>query len=127
MRIIVATLFAIAATADAYAQQLQQQQIPILIVRNASPTPNGAIMTRVFAVPSNSPGSWGNDHLGAVILGPQSVVGIFLFPGNCVYDVRVVFENGFSAERKFVNACNGDWTAVVDINGGTVSARGNYR
>ena len=119
-RIFIAGLIALAATMEStWAQHQRQQQplVPLLIVRNASPPGNGAILQNVFAVPMGSLGNWGRDHLGSIVVGPASVIGIFLTPGICMYDVRVVFDNGFSAERRSVDAC-GSWNNVVDINGG---------
>lgn len=126
MRFIIATLIAVAVTAQvSWAQR--KQQPALLIVRNSSPSQNGAIMLNVFAVPSQFRGNWGKDRLGAIVVGPQSVIGIFLPSGNCIFDVRVVFDNGFSAERKAVNACTANWNNTVDINGGLYTGRGYSR
>lgn len=119
-RIFIAGLITLAATMESTWAQYQPQQqplAPLLVVRNASPPQNGAILQNVFAVPTGSPGNWGRDHLGSIVVGPASVIGIFLTPGICVYDVRLVFDNGFSAERRSVNAC-ASWNNVVEINAG---------
>lgn len=122
-----ALLALVAITEVAWAQQ--QQRSPMLIVRNASPNQNGAILLSVYAVPSNQQGNWGNDLLGSIVVGTGSTIGIFVTPGSCVFDVRVVFDNNFSAERRSVNVCSNEpWNSVVEINGGTfTTARGNTR
>lgn len=118
-RIFFACLITLAATMESTWAQYQRQQplVPLLVVRNSSPHQNGALLVNVYVIPSASPGSWGRDHLGSIVVGTGSVIGILLTPGICVYDVRVVFDNGFSAERRSVDAC-GSWNNVVDINGG---------
>jgi hypothetical protein len=125
-RTIVTALVALAAVtgSSSWAQQQQKHLSPMLVVRNSSPVQNGAILMNVYAVPAYMQGNWGKDMLGGVIVGPASVVGVLLIPGVCVYDVRLVFDNGFSAERRAVDACSADpMNNVVDINGG-LFARG---
>src|SRR5262245_15411899 len=121
-RTIAAALGALAVVTGSFAWAQQQPPAhisPMLIVRNSSPLQNGAILQNVFAVPAFLQGNWGKDHLGAVVVGPGSVIGIYLVPGICLYDVRVVFDNGFSAERKAVDACGTDpVNNVVDVSGG---------
>lgn len=51
----------VATTGAAWAQQ---QRSSMLIVRNASPNQNGALLLSVYAVPSHQQGNWGPDLLG---------------------------------------------------------------
>jgi hypothetical protein len=124
MRIVIAACIVLAAaTAAAWAQH---QNNPIIIVRNSSPAQNGALLLHLYAVPSHQSGGWGTDYLGRLVLGAQSIIRVHLPPGNCVFDVRLVFDNGFSAERRAVNACSSNAMGlVVDIDGG-VFAPGGY-
>ena len=57
-------------------------------------------------VASAGVGSWGADRLGDRTLGSGANTTIRLPAGQCVNDVRVIFDNGEAAERRRVNTCS---------------------
>ncbi|WP_135468917.1 hypothetical protein [Crenalkalicoccus roseus] len=63
----------------------------------------------VYASPSTDR-SWGHDRLGSEVI-PPGGRHIIRLPadGNCIYDVRIVYQGGAAEERRNVNLC-----AVVD-------------
>lgn len=53
--------------------------------------------------------TWGRDRLTSRFVPPGQNAPIrLLADGNCVYDIRVVYANGQSDERRGVNTCNTD-------------------
>ncbi len=50
--------------------------------------------------------SWGVDRLGDKTLGSGGNTTIRLPAGQCVNDVRVIFDNGEATERRRVNTCS---------------------
>jgi hypothetical protein len=85
------------------------------IVNNAPRT-----VLEVYASPSNDR-SWGHDRLGSEVI-PPGGRHIIRLPadGNCIYDVRIVYQGGAAEERRNVNLC-----AVVDyvLGGGAPPAQ----
>ncbi|MDB5371792.1 MAG: hypothetical protein JWP04_434 [Belnapia sp.] len=57
-------------------------------------------------VASSGVNSWGTDRLGDKTLGSGANTTIRLPAGQCVNDVRVVFDNGEATERRRVNTCS---------------------
>lgn len=67
-------------------------------------TPN--VVNEIFASPSNTR-SWGHDRLGTEVV-PPGASHIVRLPadGNCVYDIRIVYQGGNAEERRSLNTCN---------------------
>ncbi|MBR0645693.1 hypothetical protein [Plastoroseomonas hellenica] len=75
---------------------------PSLRLQNATPN----IVNNVYASPS-SDSNWGEDRLGAnEVIQPRGNRAFSLPPGECVYDVRVVYQGGVAEERLRVDACS---------------------
>lgn len=75
---------------------------PSLRLQNGTPN----IVNNVFASPS-SDSNWGEDQLGAdEVIQPRGSRTISLPPGECLYDVRVIYQGGIAEERLRVDACN---------------------
>jgi hypothetical protein len=69
---------------------------------------SASAISRVFATPAGMP-NWGNDRLTGRAIGPGQNAAIRLpADGNCVYDIRVVYANGRSDERRGLNTCEVD-------------------
>ena len=66
-------------------------------------TPN--VVNEVYASPA-SERSWGTDRLGNDVIQPGTQYIVRLPPGDCVYDIRVVYQGGSAEERRGVNTCN---------------------
>lgn len=49
--------------------------------------------------------NWGPDRLGSDTVAPGAVFPIRLPEGDCMYDMRFVYQNGQSQERRGVNLC----------------------
>lgn len=49
--------------------------------------------------------NWGPDRLGADTVAPGAVYPLRLPEGDCMYDLRFVYQNGQSQERRGVNLC----------------------
>ena len=59
-----------------------------------------------FYAPPSSEQNWGPDRLGADTVGPGSRFAIRLPQGECLYDLRIVFQGGEAREQRRVDACN---------------------
>src|SRR5215207_5869111 len=60
----------------------------------------------VYASPSTQQ-NWGQDRLGSDIIQPGASHIVRLpADGNCVYDIRFVYQNGRSEEKRNLNTCN---------------------
>lgn len=66
----------------------------------------GNVVINEVYVSSSRTNSWGNDRLGQNTLPPGRGLNVVLPAGQCVNDIRVVFANGQSSERRQVNTCN---------------------
>lgn len=66
-----------------------------------------ALITEVYASPAGVT-NWGRNRLVGVAVPPGQRYAIRLPLGGCTYDVRVVFANGQSDERRSVNTCDVD-------------------
>lgn len=62
------------------------------------------VVIEVYASPSNQR-SWGHDRLGTEVIRPGAQHIIRLPVGDCVYDIRVVYQGGQAEERRNVNTC----------------------
>jgi hypothetical protein len=69
---------------------------------------NGTNATiREVYVSLSSDNNWGGDRLGANVLNPGQGLNVNLPSGNvCTVDIRVVYMNGQSAERRRVETCS---------------------
>jgi hypothetical protein len=56
-------------------------------------------------VSSSANANWGRDRLGQNVLPSGQSFMVVLPAGQCVNDIRVVFDNGRSQERRQVNTC----------------------
>ncbi len=65
----------------------------------------GNRVIREVYVSSARDSSWGADRLGANVLSPGQAMVVRLPDGQCVNDVRVVFADGQTQERRQVNTC----------------------
>ena len=65
-------------------------------------------INEVYATPAGMT-SWGRDRLGRNAVPPGQTFAVRLpADGNCLYDVRVVYANGQSDERRGLNTCSVD-------------------
>jgi hypothetical protein len=65
----------------------------------------GRIITEVY-VSSSQVQTWGADRLGRDVLGAgQSMIVTLPRDGTCVFDIRVVYNDGTATERRRVNTC----------------------
>ncbi len=63
------------------------------------------VVNEVYASPADDR-SWGHDRLGSEVIRPGATHIVRLPPGQCVYDIRVVYQGGQAEERRGVNTCN---------------------
>ena len=98
-------LAGMAALGAAGAAQAQSND-PSFRVNNRS----SATVNEIY-VSSSAQGTWGPDHLGQNVLPPGQSYVIRLPMGQCINDIRVVYQNGQAAERRQVNTCN-----ITDFN-----------
>ena len=64
------------------------------------------ILQEVYASPSTRQ-NWGQDRLGADVVQPGASYIVRLpADGNCVYDLRFVYQDGRSEERRNLDTCN---------------------
>jgi hypothetical protein len=96
-RFLVAVMLGLMA---ATAAQAQSNDPSFRIVNNTQMTVN-----EVYASPSTDR-SWGHDRMGTEVIRPGATHIVRLPPGDCTYDIRVVYQGGRSEERRGVNTCN---------------------
>lgn len=71
---------------------------------------SAGVVQELYASPSTQP-NWGQDRLGAEVIQPGASHIVRLpTDGNCVYDLRVVYEDGRSEEKRNLDTCN-----LVDV------------
>lgn len=93
-----------------------QSKDPSFRVVNRSPS----VVQELYASPSTQP-NWGQDRLGADVVQPGANHIVRLpADGNCVYDLRFVYEGGKSEEKRNLNTC--DLVDVVLDGGGQAAA-----
>lgn len=89
-----------------------QANDPSFRVVNRSPS----AVQELYASPSSQP-NWGQDRLGADAVQPGANRIIRLpTDGNCVYDLRIVYQDGKTEEKRNLNTC--DLVDVVVDGGG---------
>jgi hypothetical protein len=93
-------------------QASAQSSDPSFRVVNNTPD----VVNEVYASPSTEQ-SWGQDRLGAEVIAPDGSHIVRLPVGECVYDVRVVYQGGRAEERRGVNTC-----AITDFVLGAAAA-----
>lgn len=69
-------------------------------------TNNGSVQMNEIYVSSSANQNWGPDRLGDRVLGVGQSYVVRLPAGQCMNDIRVVWANNQSAERRQVNTCN---------------------
>lgn len=95
------------ALANAPAPAAGQHADPSFRVVNRTPE----VVQEVYASPSTQP-NWGQDRLGTEVVQPGADRIVRLpADGNCVYDIRFVYQGGRAEERRGLNTC--DLTDVV--------------
>lgn len=96
-RLLLAALLGLAAAPGAEAQSNDPSFRIVNNTRN--------VVNEVYASPANDR-SWGHDRLGTEVIGPGATHILRLPPGECVYDIRIVYQGGQAEERRGVNTCN---------------------
>ncbi|MBY0335391.1 MAG: hypothetical protein K2X11_02190 [Acetobacteraceae bacterium] len=66
-------------------------------------------VAQLYASPASFP-AWGPDHLGGGGVPPGGIAPIRLPLGECAYDMRIVYGDGQTEERRGVNLC-----AVINV------------
>jgi hypothetical protein len=101
-RALLAALLLASAAGGALAQSNDPS---FRIVNN---TPN--VVNEVYASPS-SQRNWGHDRLGTQVIAPGATHIVRLpADGQCVYDIRIVYQNNTAEERRNLNTC-----ALTDV------------
>ncbi|EHL98222.1 hypothetical protein HMPREF9946_03655 [Acetobacteraceae bacterium AT-5844] len=77
-----------------------EQGSPTFVIINQAASP----INEVYASPT-SDDNWGQDRLGENIVRPRGRQTIRLPNGDCQYDLRVVWQDGRSEERRNINLC----------------------
>jgi hypothetical protein len=86
--------------------------MPLGVQAQSPPDPSFRLTNRTaraineIYVASAGVNTWGADRLGDKTLGSGANTTIRLPAGQCVNDVRVVFDNGEATERRRVNTCS---------------------
>jgi hypothetical protein len=64
------------------------------------------VVQELYASPSTQQ-NWGQDRLGSEVIQPGASYIVRLpADGNCVYDIRFVYQGGRSEEKRSLNTCN---------------------
>lgn len=102
-RLLVAPLLAAAACALAGSPARAQSNPSFNVANRAS-----SVINELYASPAGVT-NWGRNRLAGVAVPPGQRYAIRLpADGNCIYDVRVVYADGRSDERRGVNTCTLD-------------------
>jgi hypothetical protein len=92
-------------------RHMQQRQSGAAPAAARAPDPSfrlvnaGGQTIREVYVSSSSDRNWGPDRLGTTMLAPGQRFVIGLPPGRCLNDLRIVFTNGRTEERRQVDTC----------------------
>jgi len=114
--ITAAALFGAALLGWSGAPARAQPKDPSFRVVNRSPD----VVQELYASPSSQP-NWGQDRLGSAVVQPGASHIVRLpADGNCVYDLRFVYEGGRSEEKRNLNTC--ELVDVVLDGGGQATA-----
>ena len=74
---------------------------PALSIRNGTPH----VINNVY-VALSSQQNWGRDQLGeAEVLRAGATRAFTLPPGECLYDIRIVYQGNIAEERRRIDAC----------------------
>ena len=92
---------ALAATVLTAGGAAQAETDPSFYITN-----NGRVTIQEVYVSSARRDDWGRDRLGENVLSAGRRVMIRLPDGQCVNDIKVVFDNGRETERRNQNTCN---------------------
>jgi hypothetical protein len=65
---------------------------------------SGRTIMEIYASPSRD-NNWGPDRLGQNVLPPGQSFAVRLPVGECLYDIRVVYDDHSAQERRRVNTC----------------------
>ena len=95
-RLLPAALLAAGLFAPAFAQA----QDPSFRVNNRTAN----VINEVYVSSAND-NAWGADRLGANVLAPGQSLTIRLPQAQCINDIRIVFANGQTHERRRVDTC----------------------
>ena len=103
LRPILAALLVLTATLTPQASRADAPNPSFYLVNRSNQAINEA-----YASP-NSARNWGSDRLGDATVAPGGNAAVrLLADGNCVFDLRVVYEDGHADERRAVNTCGVD-------------------
>ncbi|MBW8269975.1 hypothetical protein [Caldovatus aquaticus] len=88
----------------------QAQAAPPAAAQTQNPSFNlvnnsGRTIMEIYASPS-SDNNWGPDRLGQNVLPPGQSFAVRLPLGECLYDIRVVYDDNSAQERRRVNTCS---------------------
>src|SRR3954449_3086356 len=116
-RFWIAALLALAGAGPSFAQQAPNPSFN-LVNRSNSP------INEVYAT-SAGMANWGRDRLGNDNIQPGQSYPIRLpADGNCIYDIKVVYANGQTDERRGMNTCTVD-SVTFPSGRGPSAGRGN--
>jgi hypothetical protein len=79
---------------------LAQSSDPSFRVNNRT----GVVVNEIYVSSAND-SAWGRDLLGQNVLPPDQSFIVRLTQGQCMNDIRVVFDNGQAHERRRVDTC----------------------
>jgi hypothetical protein len=82
------------------APAMAQSQDPSFRVNNRT----NVVINEIYVSSAND-NSWGQDRLGANVLSPGQTLTIRLPQAQCLNDIRIVFANGQTHERRRVDTC----------------------
>ena len=83
----------------------------------------GNALKQFFATPAGRP-NWGGDRLNGAGLAPGAKAAIRLpADGNCIYDLRAVFADGRTEDKRGLNVCQATDVAVGESKASTATAK----
>ena len=92
---------AVAQKPDAPAPAAPAPGAPSIILQNSTPN----VINNVF-ISLTSQQNWGEDQLGATeVIRAGGSRTFNLPPGDCDYDIRIVYQGNVAEERRRINAC----------------------
>src|SRR3712207_801867 len=101
-RALIAALLGAALFGSSALPANAQSNDPSFRVVNRTPS----VVQEIYASPSTQQ-NWGQDRLGNDLVQPGASFIVRLpADGNCVYDIRFVYQGGRSEERRNLNTCN---------------------
>ena len=91
---------ALSASAQAQGQGQVRSNDPSFRLNNRGNSP-----IREVYVSATNVNNWGQDRLGQNVLPPGQSLTIRLPRGQCMNDIRIVWQNGQASERRNINTC----------------------